>query len=99
MSRRRLRLGPALLLTFAASVVGAPAEAQTAADANPAGAGPTVNAVWTEHEFTFTYFGRGTYYSCGGLENKIAYILAELGDGGVADQLFNGSEIGGVAAE
>ena len=80
MSRRRLRIGPALLmLAFAASGVGAPAGAQTAADASPAGAGPTVNAVWTEHEFTFTYFGRGTYYSCGGLENKIAYILTELG--------------------
>ncbi len=80
MSRRRLRIGPALLmLAFAASGVGAPAGAQTAADASPAGAGPTVNAVWTEHEFTFTYFGRGTYYSCGGLENKIEYILEALG--------------------
>ena len=79
MSRRRLRFGPALLLTLAAAAAGAPAGAQTAADASPAGAGPTVNAVWTEHEFTFTYFGRGTYYSCGGLENKIAYILSELG--------------------
>ncbi len=79
MSRRRLRFGPTLLLTLAAAAVGAPAGAQTAADAGPAGAGPTVNAVWTEHEFTFTYFGRGTYYSCGGLENKIAYILTELG--------------------
>jgi hypothetical protein len=79
MSRRRLRIGPALLLAFAASAVGAPAGAQTAVDASPAGAGPTVNAVWTEHEFTFTYFGRGTYYSCGGLDNKVAYILTELG--------------------
>ena len=79
MSRRRLRIGPALLLAFAASAVGVPAGAQTAADASPAGAGPTVNAVWTEHEFTFTYFGRGTYYSCGGLDSKIAYILTELG--------------------
>lgn len=79
MSRRRLRFGPALLLTFAASAAGTPAGAQTAADASPAGAGPTVNAVWTEHEFTFTYFGRGTYYGCGGLDHKIAYILTELG--------------------
>ncbi len=80
MNRRRLRIGPALvLLAFAASAVGAPAGAQTAADASPAGAGPTVNAVWTEHEFMFTYFGRGTYYSCGGMESKIEYILTELG--------------------
>ena len=79
MSQRRLRFGPSLLLAFAATAVGAPAAAQTAADASPAGAAPTVNAVWTEHEFTFTYFGRGTYYACGGLDNKIAYILTELG--------------------
>ena len=56
-----------------------PVVAQTTADASPAGAAPTVNAVWTEHEFTFTYFGRGTYYGCGGLDNKIEYILTELG--------------------
>jgi hypothetical protein len=79
MSRRRLRFGPTLLLTFAASAVGAPAGAQTAADASPARAGPTVNAVWTEHEFTFTYFGRGTYYSCDGMANTIEYILEALG--------------------
>jgi len=80
MSRRRLRIGPTLLvLAFAASGAGVLAGARTASDASPAGAGPTVNAVWTEHEFTFTYFGRGTYYSCGGLDNKIAYILTELG--------------------
>lgn len=79
MSRRRLRFGLAPLLALAVAAVGAPAGAQTAADASPAGAGPTVAAVWTEHEFTFTYFGRGTYYACGGLENKIAHILTELG--------------------
>lgn len=79
MSQRRLRFGASLLLAFAATAVGAPAAAQTAADTSPAGAAPTVNAVWTEHEFTFTYFGRGTYYACGGLDNKIAYILTELG--------------------
>jgi hypothetical protein len=80
MSRRRLLIGPALLvLAFAAAGVGVPAGAQTAADASPAGTAATVNAVWTEHEFTFTYFGLGTYYSCGGLESKIVYILTELG--------------------
>ena len=80
MSRRRLRYGPVpLVLALAASGAGMPAGAQTAADASRAEAGPTVNAVWTEHEFTFTYFGLGTYYACGGLDNKIAYILTELG--------------------
>ena len=79
MSRRSLRFGPTLLLTLAAAAAGAPAGAQTAADASPAAAGPTVNAVWTEHEFTFTYFGHGTYYSCDGMANKIEYILEALG--------------------
>jgi hypothetical protein len=80
MTRRRLLIGPALLaLAFASAGVGVAAEARTAADASPAGTAPTVNAVWTEHEFTFTYFGRGTYYSCGGLENKIEYLLTQLG--------------------
>jgi hypothetical protein len=68
-----------LLLALAAAAVAVPAGAQTAADASPAGAVATVNAVWVEHEFTFTYMGLGTYYSCGGLEGKIEYILGELG--------------------
>lgn len=80
MARRRLRIGPACLaLAFATGGMQVPVGAQTTADANPAGAAPTVNAVWTEHEFTFTYVGRGTYYGCGGLDNKIEYILTELG--------------------
>jgi hypothetical protein len=82
MTRRRLRIGPPLLalaLALAAAGVAAPAGAQAGADTSPAGAAPTVNAVWTEHEFTFTYFGRGTYYSCGGLDDKIEHILTALG--------------------
>jgi hypothetical protein len=64
MTRRRLCIGPACLaLAFAAAV----------------GAGPTVNAVWVEHEFMFTYFGHGTYYSCDGMASKIEYILEALG--------------------
>lgn len=78
--QRRHRIGPAVLaLASAAAGFGAPAGAQTAADAGSAGSAPALNAVWTEHEFTFTYFGRGTYYSCGGLGDKIEYILTELG--------------------
>ncbi len=80
MTRRRLRTGPACL-ALALAAVGAqvPVGAQTTADTSPSGAAPTVNAVWTEHKFTFTYFGLGVYYGCGGLENKIEYILTELG--------------------
>jgi hypothetical protein len=70
MTRRRLRIGPAcLVLALATAGVQAPAGAQTEADAKAAGAGPTVNAVWVEHEFMFTYFGHGTYYSCDGMAN------------------------------
>jgi len=80
MTRRRLRIGPACLaLAFAMVGVQVPVGAQTTADASPAGAAPTVNAVWTEHEFMFTYFGLGTFYSCDGLANKIEYILEQLG--------------------
>lgn len=80
MTRRRLRIGPACLaLALATVAVQVPAAAQTAADASAAGADPVVNAVWVEHEFMFTYFGRGTYYSCDGMENKIEYILEALG--------------------
>jgi len=80
MTRRRLRIGPACLaLALATAGVQAPAGAQTEADARAAGAGPTVNAVWVEHEFMFTYFGHGTYYSCDGMANKIEYILEALG--------------------
>jgi hypothetical protein len=80
MTRRRLRIGPGCLaLAFAMVGVQVPVGAQTTADASPAGAAPTVNAVWTEHEFMFTYFGLGTFYSCDGLANKIEYILEALG--------------------
>jgi hypothetical protein len=80
MTRSRLRIVPACLaLACATAGLQAPVGAQTLADASPAGAAPTVNAVWTEHEFTFTYFGRGTYYGCGGMDNKIEYILTVPG--------------------
>jgi hypothetical protein len=80
MTRRRLRIGPAcLVLALATLGVQAPVVAQTAADAKAAAASPIVNAVWAEHEFMFTYFGHGTYYSCDGLANKIEYILEALG--------------------
>ena len=61
MMRRRLRVAAGLSRPGAAPRwVAAPAGAQTAADASGGWeAGPAVNAVWVEHEFTFTYFGRG----------------------------------------
>jgi hypothetical protein len=80
MTRRRLRIGPTCL-ALALGALGVPAASGApTADASPAASAPdVVNAIWTEHEFTFAYFGRGTYYSCGGLETKIEYLLTQLG--------------------
>ena len=65
---------------------GAPAASQAAADGAPqtapqaeAARAPTVNAVWVEREFSFTYMGIGTYYSCDGLRNKLQYVLESIG--------------------
>jgi len=80
MTRCRLRIGAAVASLALAAAIVRPAVAQTAADAPAvAGSAPTVNAVWVEHEFMFTYFGFGTYYSCLGLESKIEYILKQVG--------------------
>lgn len=71
-----------LLLAIAGvGLVSAPAAwAQAAASAQPGEVRPaTVNAVWAEREFSFTYMGMGTYYSCDGLRNKIEYLLEAVG--------------------
>ncbi len=58
----------------------APAVAPASDAAQPAAAGaPTVNAVWVEREFSFTYMGLGTYYSCDGLRNKLEFVLEAIG--------------------
>jgi hypothetical protein len=44
-----------------------------------ADAAATVNAVWVEHELTFTYMPLTSYYSCDGLRDKVRWILEELG--------------------
>jgi len=40
---------------------------------------PMVNAVWVEQELNFFYAGFTSYYSCDGLEDKIEWLLRELG--------------------
>ena len=42
-------------------------------------AAATVNAVWVEHQVSFTYMPLTSYYSCDGLRDKISWILRELG--------------------
>lgn len=81
--RSRLRAA-GLLLTLSGSVLGftpaVSAQASAADSAEPGEARPTtVNAVWAEREFSFTYMGLGTYYSCDGLRNKLEYLLEEVG--------------------
>jgi hypothetical protein len=57
---------------------GAGSSAPDAASAEGVNA-PTVSAVWMEREFSFTYMGIGTYYSCDGLRNKLEYLLEQVG--------------------
>ncbi len=49
-----------------------------AADAGGTSPG-SVEAVWVEHEISFTYTGFTTHYSCSGLEHKIEYVLRQIG--------------------
>jgi hypothetical protein len=49
-----------------------------AATSSPADAG-AVNAVWVDHDLAFTYMGFTTHYSCGGMEDKVKYVLKQLG--------------------
>lgn len=38
-----------------------------------------VKAVWVDHDIAFTYTGFTTHYSCSGLEDKVEYVLKQLG--------------------
>src|SRR5512139_3231279 len=72
-----------LLAVAGVGLVAAPAAWAQASAADSAKLGEvrpaTVNAVWADREFSFTYMGIGTYYSCDGLRNKIEYLLEEVG--------------------
>lgn len=75
---RRMTVGLAILMaggSVATQVALAQAETPSATEVRS----PTVNAVWAEREFSFTYMGLGTYYSCDGLRNKIVYLLEQVG--------------------
>lgn len=64
------------LAVLAATLPIGPGVAATEPGAQPA---PAVNAVWVEQELNFHYAGFTSYYSCGGLEGKIEWLLRELG--------------------
>jgi hypothetical protein len=51
------------------------------AGASPASAATeeTVNAVWVDHDLSFTYTGFTSHYSCGGLEDKVRFVMKQLG--------------------
>lgn len=55
-------------------------------------------AVWREHEFSFTYMGFTTRYSCDGLRHKVTSILALLGARDKPEVRASGCEIGGGVA-
>lgn len=64
----------ALLVVPMAWAAEEPAPETTAADARG-----TVDAVWLEHDLRFTYFGLTTHYTCGGLRDKVRYVMQQLG--------------------
>ena len=49
-----------------------------AAKDNGVDTGP-VNAVWVDHDLSFTSTGFTSHYSCSGLESKVEYVLKALG--------------------
>jgi hypothetical protein len=38
-----------------------------------------VNAVWVDKDLAFTYMGFTSHYSCGGIQDKVAYVMKQLG--------------------
>lgn len=64
------------LAVLAAMLPVSPGVAATEPAGQPA---PAVNAVWVEQELNFHYAGFTSYYSCDGLEDKIEWLLRELG--------------------
>jgi hypothetical protein len=73
------------VVTFVlAALTGLAAPAIVAASTSPAAtaAGPdstTVSAVWVETKVNFPFRGLTSYYSCGGIENKVGRILKAIG--------------------
>ncbi len=51
----------------------APLAAQAASDA------PPVQGVWTKHDYTLTYAGFTSHYSCDGIESKVKMLLQAAG--------------------
>lgn len=54
------------------------ASAAQAVEVKGADAAP-VNAVWVDHDVSFTYTGFTSHYSCDGIEDKIRYVFKQLG--------------------
>lgn len=84
--RALMQVALLLLATVGGALVVATAVQAQATDASVAGSAqpadatpPKVNAVWLEREFSFTYMGIGTYYSCDGFRNKVEYVLEQVG--------------------
>jgi len=65
-----------LMATFVALGAGKSLHAQEAAGPE---AKNVVNAVWVEKEINFTFMGVTSYYSCDGLRDKVAWVLAQIG--------------------
>ena len=77
--RRSRRRAAALACIFVLAAGAAVAVRAEVTPAPPTAAGDTVRAVWVDHDVNFTYMGQTTYYSCGGISDKVRYILKKVG--------------------
>jgi hypothetical protein len=66
-------IGAASIATASAASVSSQSSSSSSAVNQP------VAAVWQPYELQFNYFAAHTYYSCSGLEDRLAAILRELG--------------------
>jgi hypothetical protein len=63
----------AVLIVTSGAAFGGSAPKDDGVDTGP------VNAVWVDHDVSFTYTGFTSHYSCSGLESKVEYVLKSLG--------------------
>ena len=73
MCRSSLAIVVGTLVFACGAARAAGAAAPSAADAG------AVNAVWVDHDLSFTYMGFTSHYSCSGIENKVRYVMKQLG--------------------
>lgn len=79
MSGRNAMLGASLLAAASAFAGAATAAATPAPAADSQSAASVVSARWQKHQLRFDYNAFTSYYTCGGLEDKVKEILKYFG--------------------